>query len=307
MTREYTEEEIAGAISNTEQEIWDEATGADPSENDSDRSLEEMDEDIPGAEDEAGDEEGEESEDGNPADLEAQGDEQASGEQEPPQRGIPSSRLKAEADARRAAEAELRARDAEIRELRARQDALERGQKAPEKKDVPVKPDQFADPEGHEKWLLDQAEARAMERFEARQRERDLERVNSSFVEASRGDRSFEFNAAYGKLSSLDSRDPQAQRTVRGIFNSADPAKALFDWWDQNGGEEFRESVRAQLIPNYRPRPQPQRGASQDDARPQVVFRNPKSLNGATGGSQRVSDPELYDDSEGAVFRYATR
>jgi hypothetical protein len=315
---ELTETDIADAIGNTEQEIFDEATGADPAENDGDRSLEAMDDDIPGAED--GDETDEaEGEESNPADLEAdleaQGDDDADArgqeEQPQPQRGIPSARLKQEADARRLAEAESRARDAENRELRARLEAVERTQKAPDKQDKPAKPDMFADPEGYEKWVLDQAEQRAATRFEQRQAERDQERVNSSLAEAARGPRSFEFQAAYGKLSSLDPRDPQAQRQVRAIVNAPDPAKALFDWWDENGGEDFRESVRAQLIPNYRPQRQQGRAAPQrtaPDAEAERVFRLPKSLNGATGGgTHRNADPDLYDDSEGAVFRYATR
>jgi hypothetical protein len=64
--------------------------------------------------------------------------------------------------------------------------------------------------------------------------------------------------------------------------------------------------VRAQLIPNYRP--QPQRGAQRQPTQTEErVFRLPKSLNGATGGAHRVSDPDLYDDSESSVFAYATR
>jgi hypothetical protein len=214
--------------------------------------------------------------------------------------------LREEADRRRAAEAE-RARDqAEIRELRARLDGLERTQ--PKKADdAPRKPDMFADPDGYEKWVLDQAEARAAAKFETQQRERDERRVNDAFADAARGPRSFEFNAAYGALTQLDPRNPNAQATVRSIVNSHDPAKALFDWWDQNGAADFRDSVLTQLVPNYRPQGQrqPQRGATQ----PQREFRLPKSLNGATGGAHRATDPDLYNDreSESSVFDYAMR
>jgi hypothetical protein len=300
---EVTEEEISRAIKDTNQEIFDEAMGDPSDENDGDRSLEEMDEDDVGGEEEAGDEGADE---GNEEVEPEVGEEQSAAEREPPQGRVPQARLKQEADARRAAEAEARAAQAEAREVRARLDALERGQKT-EKKEAPAKPDMFADPEGYEKWVLDQAEQRASARFEQQQQQRDEQRVNASLGEAARGARSFEFQAAYGKLQTLDPRDPNAQRTVRGIVNSSDPAKALFDWWDQNGGEEFREGVRAQLIPNYRPQPQrgaPQRQPTQTEER---VFRLPKSLNGATGGAHRVSDPDLYDDSESSVFAYATR
>jgi hypothetical protein len=35
--------------------------------------------------------------------------------------------------------------------------------------------------------------------------------------------------------------------------------------------------------------------------------RMPPSLNSASGSSHQVDDPDLYDPSEGAVFRFATR
>ena len=56
--------------------------------------------------------------------------------------------------------------------------------------------------------------------------------VGCNLEEAERGERAFEFRAAYNALTSLDHRNPQAQTVVRGIYNAPDPAKALLDWWE---------------------------------------------------------------------------
>lgn len=110
-----TEEEIlAGAIAGTEQEIFDDANDRTEDENNGDRSLEEMDDDIPGESEEGDDEPDEEEPDGETDETEEEIDaasEEDGEEPEPTQsedRGrIPSSRLREETERRRAIESKL--------------------------------------------------------------------------------------------------------------------------------------------------------------------------------------------------------
>src|SRR5258706_14131186 len=153
---EEAEAELYGeAIKQTEREVFDDALGLAPDENDGDTSLEQMDDDDAPT----GDEEPTDEEEGDEPDEseEGEGEEGEGGEPESPdqvrggdrqpehgedRRGVPPSRLREEADARRVAEAETR-------ELRARLENLERNQRQPQKpQQQPEKPDMFADPEG---------------------------------------------------------------------------------------------------------------------------------------------------------------
>src|SRR5258708_764108 len=145
---EEAEAELYGeAIKATEQEVFDDALGLSPDENDGDTSLEQMDDDDAptGDEEPTDEEEGEEPDDSE----EGEGEEGEGEEPEPePQdrgqdrRGIPPGRLREESDARRVAEAETR-------ELRARLENLERNHRQPpQQQQQPEKPDMFADPEG---------------------------------------------------------------------------------------------------------------------------------------------------------------
>src|SRR6266436_7279545 len=115
---EEAEAELYGeAIKQTEQEIYDDALGLAPDENDGDNSLEQMDnDDAPtGDEEPTDDEEGDEPDESEEGEGEGEGEGDEAGEETPPPddrgrdaRGIPPSRLREESDARRAAEAEAR-------------------------------------------------------------------------------------------------------------------------------------------------------------------------------------------------------
>jgi hypothetical protein len=352
---ERTEREFAldvnQAVANTEAEIFGDALGDDELELDGDTSLEEMGEGLEG---ETLDEEGETEEAGEQAEGEEgdevaaateESDEEAEDEtgevednqtqdeqirQEGDQRGrIPPGVHRQERERRRAAEEHAQRVERELAETRGRLDELSRRVNTPppaakvEPKDDP-EPDMFADPEGWKTWNRRQAEKIADERvqhalgtFEQRQQERVTERVNQSFNLAANGERNFEFDAAYRALVSLDPRNPQHQATVRRIYESAEPSQALFDWWDNNGGPEYRDELARRLgfEPEGGRREQRRGTAPSQRGQPRQQFQQPRhetrlppSLNTARGGQrQAVSDPDMLDDSDQATFRYATR
>lgn len=303
---------------------------------------EEDDEDGEDEEDEDGDEGGE-----------ADGDDEEGGEdegEEPTrdnrgrqQPNIPPGRLREATERARRVEQERDQARNQITTLEARfNDLLQRvnsGQVGPAAdKRAPAaekaaKPDMFTDPEGYETWVLEQAEERAAARVNSALADRDRrtqeevnQRVDRSFNEAATGERGFEFMPAYNALKSLDPKDPQAQKLVRGIFSSADPQEALFAWWDNNGGQDFRENIAKQLgfeAPrrqrrddggNRQQRQQrDERGGQQQQRQVRHEIRPAqrlRSLNGASGGGgthNRNSDPEMLDNSEDSVFRFATK
>jgi hypothetical protein len=346
------QQDINAAIAGTEDEIFNDALGDPEDDNDGDTSLEDMGEGLEGddLEDESdqGDEDeeqpeevDEDEEEGNPEDTEADvidEDEQRvaarQNEQEQPrdQRGrfdrneprIPPERLRQETEKRRAVEAE---RD----ELRQRQAVLEArfndlnqriNAPAPRQPEAPLpKPDMFAEPERYEQWVIAQANEQAMrnvagilaQRDEA-QRQAFNARVDQSMASAARGPRGFEFTAAYQTLLQLDANNPQHRSVVQNIVYSQEPAEALFAWWEDNGGPEYRQQIADQLFPQERQAPRSGqrtvRGGPQHE-QPRQVIRRPqqmRSLNSASGSSShRVADPEMLDGSDDSIFDFATR
>jgi hypothetical protein len=251
-------------------------------------------------------------------------------------RGIPPGRLREESEARRAAERErddlryaFQTLEARFNDMQARLNGSQQPQQRQQQEQRPPKPDMFSDPDGYEKWVLEEADRRAEARVEQRLREsmeqqqqREMARVNENLSRAARGQRGFEFREAFDRLTSLDPRDQRNRDLVRGIYESADPASALFEWWEENGGPEYREAIYAQVAGEPAPRQQrgfDRHGASnemrrQAPARNEVRYsggqqrRMPPSLNSAVGGGrQQINDPEMLDNSDDAVFRFAMR
>jgi hypothetical protein len=347
-----TNQDINAAIAGTEDEIFRDVMEGDPDDNDGDHDLEDMGEGLEGehlededAEEEAeeGDEDAEEDESG-PSEEDGDEDEVQAGEQEQTrdERGrferdeprIPPGRLRAEAD--RARQAEQREQEwqrrHEVLEARFNDMQARINTPPPQRADPqapPPKPDMFAEPEKYEQWVLDRADERAAQRMQAvfnqrdeAQRQQFNDNVERSMAAAERGPRGFEFRAAYNALLQLNNTNPQDRSTVQSIVYSRDPAGALFEWWDANGGEAFRETLIAQLQGrNNRDqgdrrgtqarREREDRSTDRYEERPRHVVRPARpmrSLNGAAGGSShRVSNPEMLDGSEGSVFEFATR
>jgi hypothetical protein len=327
--REY-QATINRAVEDTEREIFEDALGEDALDNDGDTSLEEMGEGLEG---EVEDDAGEEADEAEPEDGEGEDAETDEAEPERDDRGrgqpaIPPGRLREQTRRATAAEERAQTLERQVFEMNGRLAELSARTNAPPPKPTeppPPKPDMYSDQEGYERWVLDQAEKRTEAKFEQRftqfqqeQQAREARRVDESLAMAAKGERAFEFGAAYDALTSLDPRNPQSRATVGRIYNAPDPAKALFDWWEDNGGPEYRERILEQLDPGRRTA---RRGQERDPSRsfddrggrqqPRHVIRPGQrlpSLNSATGSnSQRVSDPEMLDGSEEAIFRYGTR
>jgi len=316
--------DVNQAVANTEDEIAQFAMGDEELEDDGDTSLEEMGEGLEGddleEEEEAEEEEaeGEESEEDDAPEAEAE--EEAPEPETPqdrPQRGRPEVALREERDRRRAAEERAAALDRQISELNGRMTELSTRVNAPAKPETKVepkpKPDMFADPEGYERWVMEEAEKRAEAKLDQKlgsfRQEQQQERenfLNGNLAETAQGPRGFEFQAAYQALTSLP-RDAKSQATVARIIRAADPGQAVLDWFEDNGAEQFRTQIAEQL--GLAPRPTrngPRQAQRQQQPRHEVQL--PPSLNSARGGGrQQIQDPEMLDDSDEAVARYAFR
>lgn len=339
--REY-QATLNRAVEDTETEIFSEALGEDELDNDGDTSLEEMGEGLEGEVEETdpdgeeGDEEGDEAEgeEGDEPETaegdDAEGEEAAEDEQrdqrgrfrgQQDERRIPPGRLREEATARRAAEQEAATLRQQLAEMNGRLTEISARVNAPPPKQAQQepkpKPDMFADPDKYEQWVLEQAEARAeakldqrFQSFEQRQQAVSAQRVDNALAEAATGPRSFEFGAAYSALTSLNPRDPQARNVVGRIYNAADPEKALWDWWEQNGGQDYRDRILEQLSPREQRAAQRQEGA-RPQGQPRHVIRPGRSLpslNAATGSNrQQIADPEMLDGSDESIFRFGAR
>lgn len=306
---------------NVEDTEGPEADEDDEDDEGDDEDEAEDDEEVDEADEDEDEDEGEET------DEEPRRDQRGRFDKQQPR--IPTSRLREATEKTRQVEQERDQYRTQVTTLEARfNDLLQRvnsGQVGPPANTAPqaapVKPDMFSDPEGYERWVIGQAEERAQARVNQALADRDRQqqeqvnsRVDQSFNEAARGPRSFEFQPAYNALTSLNPKDPQAQKLVRGIFNSPDPKEALFAWWDENGGEDFRDNIARQLGFKAEPQRRQRRDDGGDrEVRQQVRHeirpaRTLRSLNSASGGnSNRVSDPDMLDGSEGSVFDYATR
>ena len=314
--------DINRAIADTEDEIFREALGDQELDNDGDNTLEQMEEhplDEEVEEPDLGDqeqvleaEEAEEQPEEETEEAEGEPEGEEPPEQEPERRqGIPSYRVREEAEGRRAAEERAVALERELAQMRGRMDEMsarlnQPPQQQPQPPARPPKPDRYTDEAAYDEWMLAEGERRAEARFNTMraQMEQDrqvqmAQRVEASFGAAANSERRYEFLDAYDRLTRLDHRDSNVRATVQGIVNSTDPAAALFDWF-----QGYQQ-----------PRGQPQRRAA-PQREPQHEVRlptrpprgGPPSLNAMGGGGpgQRV-DPELYDVSDAAVFRYATR
>jgi hypothetical protein len=339
-TAERTEREfqldVNAAVANTEGEIFEDAMGDEPLDNDGDTTLEDMGEGLEGddldeeeateeGEAEASEGEGEaEGEEEAPAEGEEQTEAEAAAEpqgQPDDRRGVPSARLREEAQRRRAETERATSLERQLAEAMGRLNELSARLNAPpipapQPQTSAPKPDMFADPEGYERWMkaeaAKEADARIEQRmtaFRAEQQQQREATLNDNLALTAQGERGFEFQAGYRALTSLDPRDPQARATVQRIINSPDPGKAILDWYEDNGAEEFRENIAAQLglVPAQRGQRNAQNTRQQQSQQPRREYRLP-SLNSASGsGRQQVADPEMMDDSDDSVFRFASK
>lgn len=321
-TQTVTAEDIglAQAIADTEDEIFRDANGTDPLDNDGDRSLEDMGDGLEGEHLEEETDEGEaDDEAGETEEIEAQaGDEQqpeqqeeipaASAEDRSRPGMVPSGRLR-----------EVReAKDAEIAALRAEFEAFKAGigQRPTQQVEQPKPaepPDMFADPEGFRRHVIEQANAAAQFRH-----------VEASLQDAAEA-HGEKFQAAYRELQNLGQSE-RAQfgnsPSITKIWNSPNPGRALMSWHAQQSTiKEVGNDPNAWLEKKLQERlndpdflaaavERARGSARQNGAREYSAPRrtpNLPSLNAASGSSHHVEDPDLYDPSERSVFDFATR
>ena len=268
-------------------------------ENDGDDSLEQQDDplgiDEPATPESVQEASADDSEAEEPEAEEPQGDE-VEGEPGPQQyereTHVPSIRLRAEADARRAAEREAT-------EWRARYDELQRSARPPQPAaPPPPKPDQFAEPEAHEQWMEQQITQKIRQQF-----------AQASLAEA-RSRHGAEFQYAYDLID----KNPQFAQEAQEVLASINPGETIMriaepylaEFREQRQQQELAEQQDWAARNGYRL--VPERAGGPSNSRPQTQLRNnPPSLNGASGGGstrQRL-DPRGMDGSEDAIFREA--
>jgi len=314
LAAEQTEREfqadINEAVAATEAEIFGEATGVEPADNDGDTSLEAMGQGLEGEVLEGEVLEGEVLE-GEVVESEVLRED--GGNNNDAALSAPEAETEgaSDADGARAIEEQNATLRMQLATLEARYNDLNArvaGQAQRPRQAGPTeagRPDMFSHPEAYERWLLERATRDAVNHLQQQQQAERVAHVDQSFARATRGERGFEFGPAYAALASLDAGNPEHRALVRGICEAPDPARALLDWWDDNGGPQFRERILAQIAPRMH------RGSQGERAQPRYAFRSAQSLpslNGATGSNaQRVHDPEMDNNSDASVFDFATR
>lgn len=277
---------IAGAVRDTEAEVFGEAFGNEPGDDGDDRSLEAMGgdgDDQPAGEIEEGDDEN----DGDPDVGDGTGDDDpeigfdAAGRvinrDADPRRGaergarddrgrggddqgrVPPGRLREETQRREAAEAEART-------LRAERDALLRratGQRDDDagddagRRNAPARdaePDIFDDPVAWGRRVQQQAFDQA--RLE----------VRKQLVAASLEDAQYEhgeaFNAAWADLQALDPKNPNDRAAIQTVWDSPNPGRAVMRWHERyqlmadmgDDPEAFRNRVLLEALSDPRMR-----------------------------------------------------
>lgn len=352
---------LTEAVANTDREIFDAAMDV-PERDDSgddDRSAEEMEDDL-GAEASASDDEsgeqadaGEESgEDKSATDGEGEAEptrddkgrfaaQKPKGEAEGDDKGhmVPRSRLTEEANKRREIEETLRSttdrHQSEVAALNKRLDDILLRVQQPQpqqqtQQEAPkpaIKPDMFTDPEGYEKWVLDQAQARAASQA--------VDVYQQRFVESSMADahdtHGEEFVKAYEGLTGINpvtkqvtrpglQNDPIIRAQVARVVNAPNPGRALMKWHKEQTAlqrvgsdpDKFAEQVRNETRETLMKDPEFRKqllaelrgeAAQADNGRPRNVTRFPKSLGDASGSqsAQRVN-PADFDGSEEGIF-----
>lgn len=359
MAKTVEEQMISDAIAGTEKEIFNEAVGGEEADTEvgakGDRSLEEMGEGLEGqneaedtAEDEAEVEAEAEDAEGEPErdqktgqfkpKVEAEGDKNkvaAKPEVDKNKAQVPPGRLREEADKRRTAEQQRDAALERVTKIETEFGALNKrlddmltaiaagkiGQ--PQQQQQPAKveeepvPDIFADPEGYQRYMQSMVQRTAQggqQQLEALRVEMSMQAAHDKFEG--------QFEEAYKAVTSLNKNDPVAQQTVRRIWSSPNPGKALMSWHNQSmtlkevgdNPAAYREKVekdtRDKLLndPDFikqvmeKMRGEAENGGGQ--GKPRVRFA--PSLNGARGGAMgQLTDRRPQDGSDAAVFEAA--
>jgi hypothetical protein len=349
------EDKLLGqAVANTESEIFrsamDQAEPEDAEEGD--KSVEEMGEGLEGQH------EAEVAEDGDEAEAEeAEADADGEGEEERDAKGrfkatpepkteqgddkgrmVPRSRLTEETNKRREIEeaakvereqfqTQLQATNRRLDELLARSAQPAQPAKVEAVAEVKAKPDMFTDPDGYEKWVLDQARTNATSEA--------ANVFTQRFVEASMADahdaHGAEFEKAYEDLTGInpvtqqvvrqvDRNDPVIKAEVARVLSAPNPGRALMTRYRQQATlrevgtdpAKYQERIRTETRDALMKDPEFRKeilaslrseAAQADNGRPRTVTRFPKTLGDVAGGqSAQTRNPADYDSSEEGAF-----
>lgn len=200
---------------------------------------------------------------------------------------VPAGRLREESERRRAAEERQMELERRLLEQNGRLEELSRRVNAPpaqpqltpeqrrqQEEAADPRPDMFLEPEKYEQWVFRQAEKRAEQRFQqgmtAYQQEqfaREAERVESAIrYAATEGPRAMEVDPAYRLLLNYCQQNPREGGVIarRLIAAGDDAANVLLQFWDDNGGQEWREDMIARLSGED---PRDRRGRQEDGDR----------------------------------------
>lgn len=327
----------ADAIAASEMEIFADAMGApEPdTDGDGDTSLETMGEGLEGqhepVEAEESDDEGDskepqaKAEGDKPADgkdrgedgrFKPKGEERQARQETPAEKGL-RTELTSEREKRRAVEDEAKRTNAEWERRFAALEARLQQQptKPAEAKPEPAKeevPDRWSDPEGWDHYQ----EQRILRQVEARDRQREQQRVAWSFEEAKakHGD---DFAKAYQAANSLPADTPAGKQVLDFVFQSQNPGQALIDWHRRvtaareigSDPVAFRDKAMADARDSLMKDPEFRKqmlAELQGEARnagggPRTRTELPPSLSSARGGSvsrafSGSSDGELFDE-----------
>lgn len=326
------DELLTTAMARTDAEIFAEAMDDSEPDEGTDKSLEEMSDDLDppeGDEEESDGETGDESEEGDESKAgerdeakgaEGEADKGKTPEPEEPKdaKGLRAA-LGAERKARQAAETAAEAARTESREaLKAMNDRLDKALSAispaaPKAADTPEaeEPDPWIDPKAYRESVVSTVT-----------QQMTLRRVAETFADAHEA-HGKEFEAANAELGKLDRTSPVDRATVQRIASAPNPGKALMSWHRQQvtlrevGADPaaYKARVREELLKDPETR-KAVLAATREEARqgggagtPRTITKLPPSLNSARGGSSaRVADPSLAgDNSDKAVFDYAMK
>lgn len=263
---------LSQAISNTESEIFREASDqADPEDAEdgvSDRTREDMGDGLEGQVEDP--DEGDETDDDEQDDEEADDAEQPETRERDPKTGqfvkaedklaptqaepevqprgrVPVGELLSERKARQAAEERATAVESQAQRdlaaMNARIDRILSGQERPVQEQprpqqqqpaAPTKPDMFSDPEGYEAWLrADIVQGFTQQRVESSLSDAH-EQFGEKFVKAYQDLTGINVtNTSDRSVAGLSRNDPIAQATVQRIMASPNPGRALMNWHNQ--------------------------------------------------------------------------
>lgn len=222
----------------------------------------------------------------------------------PSDQGIPSWRLREEAEARRGAEERASRAEREAAEFRRVVQQLQE-----QNKPKPPTPDFFENPEA----AVDHGVRRAIDPLEQNQRQ-TTEFYSQQFAVLKFGQD--KVNAAYDAMDkAIGSRDPEAITTFNRMKASLDPFGDMVKWHQRQSvfakvGDDPDAFVEKQLEerlkdPAYQAKLLERiRGATQASPRPQVT-QLPPSLNKATSAAQ--IDDNGGDDSDAGLLKSALR